>query len=306
MQKKKTFIIITVIILAVFFVMALFRCNYNNSEDNIVLNGTNIIFKQIDKDKSNYIVLSDGVHDDKKIEVDFFLGDFSYSDGWIAAIETSNYQGICKINVEDGTSDMVIGRNEIEGWAQNNGFKKIGSVYQPEITITDIERAYFKISLDSKMYVCVAEDSQIRILFETDPASQYTVGSDKSIIYGVNGNNIISYSLITDESQVIAEHPSAKWISISPDGSLVAYQNNGLYLYNVKTDENLKICGNEKFTNKIVFSDNGKYIAYSVLHYGLFTTPDYGTLYVYDLEARSNASIMKLKNEGQTGYFSLY
>lgn len=40
MQKKKTFIRITVIILAVFFVMALFRCNYNNSEDNIVLNGT--------------------------------------------------------------------------------------------------------------------------------------------------------------------------------------------------------------------------------------------------------------------------
>lgn len=71
-------------------------------------------------------------------------------------------------------------------------------------------------------------------------------------------------NLVTGKKEIIAERPSDKWISINNDG---------------------------------------KYIAYSVLHFGLFTTPNYGTLYVYNIQTGCVEGTMKLNNEGQAGYF---
>jgi len=306
MNIKKIILILIICFLFVFLGVSLYVCNKNNTEDNILSDKIKVMYKQIDKDKSNYIVLNDGISDDKKILVKFFLGDFSYSDGYVVAVETSNYKGIYKINVEDGTSSMVIERHEIEKWVEDNGFKKSGSVYQPEISVDDIERVFFKISIDNKLYVCKEENSEINILFETDASSQYTIGSDKRTIFGVSNEKIISYNLITGEIQTIVERPSDGWISVNSDGTKVAYQDNGLYLYDVRTKTTTKICDDERFSNKIVFSDDGKYLACSVLHYGLFTTPDYGTLYVYDMQNGCTESVIKLNNEGQSGYFDLY
>lgn len=306
MNIKKVIFLLVICFIFVFLGISLFVCNKNDKEGDVLSDKIKVMYKQIDKDKSNYIVLNDGVSGEKKILVNFFLGDFSYSDGYVVAVETSNYQGIYKINVEDGISSMILERQEIEKWVENNGFKKSGSVYQPEITVGDIERVFFKISIDNKLYVCEEENSEIHILFETDAFSQYTIGSDKETIFGVSNGNIISYDLITEEVQVIAECPSDKWVSVNSDGTKVAYQDNGLYMYDVENKIKTKICDDERFTNKIIFSDDGKYLAYSVLYYGLFTTPDYGTLYVYDLQNGCTESLIKLNNEGQSGYFDLY
>lgn len=268
-----------------------------------MLDDINVMYKQIDKDKSNYIVLSKGTNSENTVQVDFNLGNFSYSDGYIVAIETSNYQGIYKINAEDGSTNMIISREEINNWAKDNGYEKCGSVYQPQISVNDTERVFFELSLDGKLYVCEMENSQIRILFETDSFSQYTVASDKNEVYGVCDGNVIRYDLVTGKKEIIAERPSDKWISINNDGTEIAYQDDGLYLYNIESKEKTKVCDDERFTNKIVFSNDGKYMAYSVLHFGLFTTPNYGTLYVYNIQTGCVEGTMKLNNEGQAGYF---
>lgn len=304
-DKKKIAISMVIIIFLVIIGIVIKMTYEKNMEDNM-LDDINVMYKQIDKDKSNYIVLSKGTNSENTIKVDFNLGNFSYSDGYIVATETSNYQGIYKINVEDGSTNIIISREEINNWVKENGYEKCGSVYQPQISVNDTERVYFELSLDGNLYVCEMENSQIRILFETDSFSQYTVSGDKNEVYGVSDGNVICYDLVTGEKEIIVERPSDKWISINRDGTEIAYQDDGLYLYNVESKIKIKVCDDERFTNKIVFSDDGKYMAYSVLHFGLFTTPDYGTLYVYNLQTGCIGRTIKLNNEGQTGYFDFF
>ena len=306
MNKRKICLWLLVIILFIILGIFLFKLYEGNTKNNVLPDSINLMYKEIGKNNSSYIVLNGEEDTDNRIFVDFNLGDFSYSDGYIVAIETSNYQGIYKINAEDGSTNMIISREEINNWAKDNGYEKCGSVYQPQISVNDTERVYFELSLDGNLYVCEMENSQIRILFETDSFSQYTVSGDKNEVYGVSDGNVICYDLVTGEKEIIVERPSDKWISINRDGTEIAYQDDGLYLYNVESKIKTKICDDERFTNKIVFSDDGKYMAYSVLHFGLFTTPDYGTLYVYNLQTGCIGRTIKLNNEGQTGYFDFF
>lgn len=303
MNKRKICLWLLVIIIFIILGIFIFKLYEGNTKNNVLPDSINLMYKEIGKNNSSYIVLNGEEDTDNRIFVDFNLGDFSYSDGYIVAIETSNYQGIYKIKAEDGSTNMIISREEINNWAKDNGYEKCGSVYQPQISVNDIERVFFELSLDGKLYVCEMEKSQIRILFETDSFSQYTVASDKNEVYGVCDGNVIRYDLVTGKKEIIAERPSDKWISINNDGTEIAYQDDGLYLYNIESKVKTKVCDDERFTNKIVFSNDGKYIAYSVLHLGLFTTPNYGTLYVYNIQTGCVEGTMKLNNEGQAGYF---